>query len=129
MRMTDTDMPFMVLYEFPNADKAPLAKYGAIVIDEKVMPHISRRRKTKIRSFGIFVCQKLTHTRIAVRDANAEALMSSRNRLRHTTMALMSGIMATRTPARGKRTSERVLYTRYLLSLSGYALPLHYDTT
>lgn len=36
-----------------------------------VMPHISRRRKTKIRSFGIFVCQKLTHTRIAVRDANA----------------------------------------------------------
>lgn len=27
-------MPFMVLYEFPNADKAPLAKYGAIVIDE-----------------------------------------------------------------------------------------------
>lgn len=72
MRMTDTDMPFMalydiqwweevltngheaefnfadikvtkdylpngcrvLLYEFPNADKAPLAKYGAIVIDE-----------------------------------------------------------------------------------------------
>lgn len=34
MRMTDTDMPFMVLYEFPNADKAPPAKYGAIVIDE-----------------------------------------------------------------------------------------------
>ena len=34
MRMTDTDMPFMVLYEFPNADKAPLARYGAIVIDE-----------------------------------------------------------------------------------------------
>lgn len=67
--MTDTDMPFMalydiqwweevrheaefdfadikvtkdylsngyrvLLYEFPNADKAPLAKYGAIVIDE-----------------------------------------------------------------------------------------------
>lgn len=119
----------VLLYEFPNADKAPLAKYGAIVIDENGYATYFTTEKTKIRSFGIFVCQKLTHTRIAVRDANAEALMSSRNRLRHTTMALMSGIMATRTPARGKRTSERVLYTRYLLSLSGYALPLHYDTT
>lgn len=63
-----------------NADdeKTKISKY---YLEYRFIPYIVSRfnQKDENPKLCIFACQKLTHTKIAVRGANAEALMSSRN--------------------------------------------------